>query len=103
MWHLKCVQELGGLKEGDRFEDTGIGGRIILKWFLKKWSGWYGVCLAEDRNKWRALLKMVVELRVPSDARDFLTKRRALNLSRRRWSLHLVSEDASQRSELPFQ
>jgi hypothetical protein len=31
MWHLKCVQELGGLKEGDRFEDTGIGGRIILK------------------------------------------------------------------------
>jgi hypothetical protein len=44
----------------------GIDGRIILKWILKKWDGgmdW--IELAQDRDKWRALVNAVMNLRVP--------------------------------------
>jgi hypothetical protein len=42
----------GNLREGYRFEDPGIDGRIILKWILEKWDGgmdW--VDLAQDRGQ----------------------------------------------------
>ena len=47
-------------------EDIGKHGRVILKWILKKWDGgidW--IDPAQDRDRWRAVVKVVAKLRVP--------------------------------------
>jgi hypothetical protein len=46
--------------------DPGVDGRIILKWIFKKWAGgmdW--IDLAQDRDRWRALVSAVMNLRIP--------------------------------------
>jgi hypothetical protein len=46
--------------------DPGVDGRIILKWIVKKWDGgmdW--IELAQDRDKWLALVNALITLRVP--------------------------------------
>jgi hypothetical protein len=46
--------------------DPGVDGRIILKWIFKKLDGgmdW--IELAQDRDRWRALVYVVMNLRVP--------------------------------------
>jgi hypothetical protein len=46
--------------------DPGVEGRIILKWVFKKRDGgmdW--IELAQDRNRWRALVNAVMNLGVP--------------------------------------
>jgi hypothetical protein len=58
---------LVGRREGrHHLGDPGVDGRIILKWILKTWDGgmdW--IELAQDRDKWRALVNAVMNLRVP--------------------------------------
>jgi hypothetical protein len=45
--------------------DPGVDGRIILKWILKKWDeGMDRIELAQDRDRWRALVIVVMNLRV---------------------------------------
>jgi hypothetical protein len=48
-------------------EDPGVDGRIILKWIFKKWGGgsmdW--IVMAQDRDRWWALVNAVMNLRVP--------------------------------------
>jgi hypothetical protein len=47
-------------------EDPGVDGRIILKWILKMWDGGMdGIELAQDTDRWRALVNAVMNLRVP--------------------------------------
>jgi hypothetical protein len=60
----RCIQGFG--EEGDHLEDPVVDGRIILKWIFKKWDGgmdW--INLAQDRGRWQALVKTVINLRVP--------------------------------------
>jgi hypothetical protein len=39
----------GNLRERDCLDDTGIDGRIILKWIFRKWG-----VRAQDRERWLA-------------------------------------------------
>jgi hypothetical protein len=64
----------GNLREGDNLEDTGTDGRIIFKWILEKWDGGHGLnrCL-QDRDRWWALVNVVMHLQVPQNAGNFLS------------------------------
>ena len=54
------------LRERLYLEDPGVDGRIILRWIFRKWDrGMYWIYLCQDRVRWRALLKAVMNLRVP--------------------------------------
>jgi hypothetical protein len=44
----------------DHWGDPGIDGRIILRWICRKWDE-----LAQDRDRWRALVNAVMNLRIP--------------------------------------
>jgi hypothetical protein len=51
----------GSLREGDCWVDPGIDGRIILRWISRKWDmDW--IELAQDRNRWWALVNVVMNL-----------------------------------------
>ena len=56
----------GDLRKGDYLKDTGVDGRIILNWIFKKWDGgmdW--IDLAQDRDRWRNVVNMVMKLGGP--------------------------------------
>ena len=61
-----CRVLVGKSTGRNHFEDPGVGGRIILKWMFEKWNGgMYWINLAQDRDRWRALVNAVMNLRVP--------------------------------------
>ena len=64
----KCIQGFcwGYLCEPDHSEDPDVDGRIILRRILRKWDvGMDWIDLAEDRDRWRALVNAVVNVWVP--------------------------------------
>jgi hypothetical protein len=58
---------MGNLSGRDHLQDPRVDGRIILRWIFKKrdGGGMDGIYLAQDRNKWRALVNAVMNFRVP--------------------------------------
>jgi hypothetical protein len=54
------------LRERDNWGDPGIDGRIILRLIFRNWDvggmDWIG--LVHDRHRWRALVNVVMKLRV---------------------------------------
>jgi hypothetical protein len=65
---------VGNLRERDNLEDRGVDGRIIIRWIFKKWDGegmdWIDV--AQDRDRWRALVNAVINLGVSVKCGEFL-------------------------------
>jgi len=63
------IQGFGGknLRERDHLGDPGGDGRIILGWIFKKWDvgGIEWIELAQDRDRWRAFVNAVMNLRFP--------------------------------------
>ena len=54
------------LRDGDHLENPRVYWWIILKWVFKKWNGdkdW--IDLAQDRNRWQALVNAAMKLQIP--------------------------------------
>jgi hypothetical protein len=51
--------------ERDHRGDPGVDGRIISRWIFRKWDVGVWIELTQDRDKWRALVYAVINLRVP--------------------------------------
>ena len=68
MWHVWRKGEVctrfwwGNLRERDHWADQDVDGRIILRWIFRKCEGGCGdwMELAEDRDRWRALVSTVM-------------------------------------------
>jgi hypothetical protein len=64
----------GNPRERDHVEEPSVGGRIILRWIFRKWDGGINwIDLAQDDDRWRALVNAVMNLRFPQNAGNFLT------------------------------
>ena len=58
---------MANLRERDHRGDPDIDGRIILRRIFRKWEGFVGdwMELAQDRDRWQALVSTVMNFRVP--------------------------------------
>ena len=65
----------GNLKERDHWGDQDVDGRIILRWIFEEVGRGYGdwMELAENRDRWRALVSTVMNFRVSLNARNSLS------------------------------
>jgi hypothetical protein len=52
-------------KEREHWEGQDVGGWTILKWILERQAGMEWIDIAQDRDQWRALVNMVLNLQVP--------------------------------------
>ena len=57
----------GNRRERDHWGDPDVDGRIILRGIFRKFGRGFGdwMELAQDRDRWRALVSTVMNLRVP--------------------------------------
>lgn len=80
MWHVRETREVcigiwcEQMRKTVRLEDLGISGRNVLKCIIKKRNGGTdGIGLALERDTCRAVVSAVMNLWVPSNARNFLS------------------------------
>jgi len=63
---------VGNLRERDYFENPCVNGLIILGWIFREWGGGMnGIDLAQDRDRWQALVNAVMNIQVPLNAGNF--------------------------------
>jgi hypothetical protein len=55
----------GDLRDGDHLEGPCVDGRIILKWIFKNWDSVAWIDMAQDMDRWRALVSAIMNLRFP--------------------------------------
>jgi hypothetical protein len=56
----------GNLRKRGHWGDPDVDGMIILKWIFRKLEGWWGLMeLAQDRDRWRALVSTVKSFLAP--------------------------------------
>ena len=44
------------MRERDNLREPGVDGRIALRWIFRKWDVVLWTELAQDRDRWRALV-----------------------------------------------
>ena len=66
---------VGKREENSYLEDLGVDGRIILRWIFRNWDeGMDWIDMAQDRDRWQALVNTVMNLQVPQTAGNFLIR-----------------------------
>jgi hypothetical protein len=62
------------VREGDHLEDPDIDGKIVLKWIFKKWEGGMDrIDLAQDKDRWWAVVNALMNFLVPYNSGNFWT------------------------------
>jgi hypothetical protein len=92
---------LENLKRRDHLEELGLDGRIILKWMFREicCEGVDWMRMVQDRQKWRAVVNAVMEIRFTQKVGNFLSS----------CVTYLLKKDSvsgkflEQLSDLPFQ
>ena len=75
----------GNRSERDHWGDLGVDGWIILGWISRRWDVgmWTGLGWPRIQTRWRTLVSVVMNLRVPWNAGNFLTSCKPVSFSRR--------------------
>jgi len=57
----------GNLRERDHLEDPGVDRSMIFIWIFRKWGlgAWTGLIWPRTRDRWGALVNVMMDLRVP--------------------------------------
>ena len=78
--HVACMRRCvvrtefwwGNLREVVYLKNPGLDGNIILNWIFEEWDGVMGrIDLAQDKDRWRAVVNAVMNLRVLLNVGNF--------------------------------
>jgi hypothetical protein len=65
-WRYAYRLLVGKPARRENVKDVGVGGRIMLKWIIRKLDGAMDrIYLAEERERWRVVVNAVMKCKVP--------------------------------------